>query len=89
MEHYARIIQAGQAPDQRVDALEAGLRRIAQEFFGDEPEDVKIRWTRQSKGFSSARLGAPHTRSLHRASTSHSRRATSLSKRSASPPSTK
>jgi len=48
---YACIIQEGQAADQRVDVLEAGLRRLAREFFGDDPTEVGIRWTRQPRGW--------------------------------------
>jgi hypothetical protein len=60
---YACIIQEGQAPDQNVEALEAGLRRIAQEFFGETPEEVEIQWNRLGKGWAWT-AGNPSTSSL-------------------------
>ena len=63
MEHYACIIQEGQAADRKVEALEAGLRRIAQEFFGDDPGAVRIRWTRLAPGWAWT-AGEPSTSSI-------------------------
>ncbi len=51
MHQYSCIIQEGQAADRSIDALEAGLRRLAREHFGDDPDDVSIRWTRQRPGW--------------------------------------
>ena len=45
MDHYACIIQEGQVADQKVDALQLGLQRLGQEFFGDDPTEVRVRWT--------------------------------------------
>ncbi len=63
MDQYACIIQEGQTADQRIDALETGLRRLAGEFFGDEPADVGIRWTRQAPGWAWT-AGLPSTSSI-------------------------
>ena len=63
MDLYTCIIQEGQAADQRVEALEAGLRRIGAEFFGDDPADVGIRWTRLAKGWAWT-AGEPSTSSI-------------------------
>ncbi len=63
MDQYACIIQAGQTADQRIEPLEAGLRRLAREFSGDDPADVGIRWTRQPKGWAWT-AGQPSTSSI-------------------------
>ena len=63
MHHYACIIQEGQAADQRIDSLEAGLKRLAQDFFGDDPAAVNIRWTRQAPGWAWT-AGEPSTSSI-------------------------
>ena len=51
MAQYACIVQEGQAPDQLREKLEEGLQRIGQEFFGDRPGDVEIRWSPVAKGW--------------------------------------
>ena len=51
VDRYACIIQEGQAAHQRMDALEVGLRKLAQEFFSDRPKEVGIRWTRLEEGW--------------------------------------
>ena len=51
MAHYSCIIQEGQSPDQLREKLEEGLRQIGREFFGDDPQDVEIRWNRFAKGW--------------------------------------
>ncbi len=51
MSHYVCTIQAGQEPERRKEALAEGLKRIGQEFFGDDPEKTEIRWNALAKGF--------------------------------------
>ena len=51
MADYACIIQAGQAPDRSRAALEAGLRRLGEQAFGDDPDAVEIAWTVIEPGF--------------------------------------
>ena len=63
MDHYACIIQEGQTADLRIDALEAGLKKLASDFFGDDPNEVGIRWTRQEKGWAWT-AGEPSTSSI-------------------------
>ena len=64
MDLYSCIIQEGQAADRKRDALEAGLRRLGQEFFGDAPEaEVGIRWTRHAPGWAWT-AGEPSTTSI-------------------------
>ena len=63
MSQYACIVQEGQAADHSTDALEAGLRRLGQRFFGDDPNDVAIRWTRQAPGWAWT-AGEPSTSSI-------------------------
>ena len=63
MDHYACIIQEGQAADRSADALEAGLQRLGQEFFGDDPAEVNVRWTRMARGWAWT-AGEPSTSSI-------------------------
>ncbi len=63
MNQFACIIQEGQAADRKADALEAGLKRLAREFFGDDPADVGIGWTRQPRGWAWT-AGQPSTSSI-------------------------
>ena len=63
MHRYACIIQAGQAADREVQALEAGLKRLGRTFFDDDPDDVEVRWTRQAKGWAWT-AGEPSTSSI-------------------------
>ncbi|MDJ0867664.1 MAG: hypothetical protein QNK03_16290 [Myxococcota bacterium] len=51
MTQYACIIQEGQRADRTREALAAGLRRIGQECFGDDPSACEIRWNVVRKGF--------------------------------------
>ena len=63
MDQYACIIQEGQIADQKCDELEAGLKRLGAEFFGDDVETVGIRWTRQPEGWAWT-AGEPSTSSI-------------------------
>lgn len=63
MDHYSCIIQEGQAADRKTDTLEAGLKKLGQTFFGDDPEEVGIRWTRQAPGWAWT-AGEPSTSSI-------------------------
>jgi hypothetical protein len=60
---YACIIQEGQAADRKQEALEAGLRTIGQECFGDDPAATAIRWNVLKKGYAWT-AGEPSTASL-------------------------
>jgi hypothetical protein len=51
MPHYACIIQAGQRAEREQARLAEGLRRLAQETFGDAPERVEIQWISVPEGF--------------------------------------
>ena len=63
MDRFACIIQEGQAADEKVAALEVGLRQLGKTFFGDDPAEVGIRWTRQPKGWAWT-AGEPSTSSI-------------------------
>ena len=63
MNHYSCILQEGQAADRKTDGLEGGLKRLGREFFGDDPAEVGIRWTRQPRGWAWT-AGAPSTSSI-------------------------
>ena len=63
MDHYSCIIQEGQAADRQSEALEEGLRGLAHEFFGDDPTEVSVRWTRQAPGWAWT-AGEPSTSSI-------------------------
>ena len=63
MPDYACIIQAGQAADERREALESGLRRIGRERLGDDPSSIEIAWTVMKSGFAWTG-GEPSTSSL-------------------------
>jgi hypothetical protein len=60
---YACIIQEGQAAQQKQEELAAGLRRIGQEAFGDEPSACEISWLVMKKGFAWT-AGEPSTSSI-------------------------
>jgi hypothetical protein len=60
---YACVIQEGQAAEREQSALAAGLRRIGQEAFGDDPAETGIRWTVVKKGFAWT-AGEPSTSSI-------------------------
>ncbi len=57
------MIQEGQAADAKRGALEAGLRRIGQECFGDDPAVAEITWRPVRRGFGFT-AGEPSTSSL-------------------------
>ena len=60
MNHYSCIIQEGQAADRATGALEAGLKRLGREFFGDEP-----RRSRHPLDASAPRLGVDRRGAQH------------------------
>jgi hypothetical protein len=60
---YACIVQQGQAPDGKRGALEEGLRRLGQEFFGEDPASIEIAWTVLKDGFAWT-AGEPSTSSV-------------------------
>ena len=51
MPHYACIIQQGQRAERERATLEVGLRRIARDSFGDDPEAVEIEWVALAPGY--------------------------------------
>ena len=63
MPHYACIVQAGQTAEREQARLAEGLKRLAQEAFGDAPERVEIRWISIPDGFGFT-AGQPSTSSL-------------------------
>ena len=63
MPHYACIIQEGQEPERKKDALAEGLKKIGQQSFGDDPEKTEIRWTSLAKGYAWT-AGEPSTSSI-------------------------
>ena len=63
MDQYACIIQEGQGADRNQEAIEAGLKRLAREFFGDDPDEVGIRWTKLAPGWAWT-AGEPSTSSI-------------------------
>lgn len=63
MPTYVCLIQEGQAPQQKREALAAGLLRIGQESFGDEPSATEISWIVIGKGFGWT-AGEPSTSSI-------------------------
>lgn len=63
MPDYVCMIQNGQPPHQKQPELERGLRRIAQDFFGDYPDAVTFRWTVIDDGFAFT-AGAPSKSSI-------------------------
>jgi hypothetical protein len=60
---YACIIQEGQAPHRKQEALAEGLRRIGRESFGDVPDATDISWIVMKPGFAWT-AGEPSTSSL-------------------------
>lgn len=63
MDLYSCTIQEGQAADRNAGALEAGLKQLAHRFFGEDPDEVAIRWTRQPAGWAWT-AGEPSTSSI-------------------------
>ena len=63
MPDYACIIQEGQAAHQKQEVLEAALRRIGEESFGDDPSATGFSWIVVKKGFAWT-AGEPSTSSL-------------------------
>jgi hypothetical protein len=60
---YACIIQEGQSAHQKQEGLEAGLRRIGAESFGDDPSATEISWIVMKRGFAWT-AGEPSTSSI-------------------------
>jgi phenylpyruvate tautomerase PptA (4-oxalocrotonate tautomerase family) len=63
MAHYACIVQAGQTPEREQARLAQALAQLAQETFGDPPEQVEIQWISVPEGFGFT-AGQPSTSSL-------------------------
>ena len=63
MPQYACIIQDGQPPHRKQDALAEGLQRIGRESFGDEPDSFEIKWIVVPRGFAWT-AGEPSTSSI-------------------------
>lgn len=63
MADYVCMIQEGQTPESRKDALADGLRSIGVEHFGDVPEKIEIRWVPLAKGYAFT-AGKPSTSSI-------------------------
>lgn len=63
MPDYLCMVQEGQAADRLRAPLEAGLRRLAAETFGDVSEAVDVRWLPIREGFGFT-AGKPSTSSL-------------------------
>ena len=60
---YACIIQEGQAAEREKAPLEAALRVLGEERFGDDPADTEVDWVVMKKGFAWT-AGEPSTTSL-------------------------
>lgn len=60
---YACIIQEGQSAHEKQEALEAGLRDIGRECFGDDPSATQISWNVLKRGYAWT-AGEPSTTSL-------------------------
>jgi hypothetical protein len=63
MLRYACMIQADQSPHRNQVALEAGLRKIGAECFGDDPEETQFQWIVLEQGWAWT-AGEPSTSSL-------------------------
>jgi phenylpyruvate tautomerase PptA (4-oxalocrotonate tautomerase family) len=63
MPHYACMVQEGQVADRSRDRLAEGLARLAAETFGQDPNEVEIRWVPIREGFGFT-AGKPSTSSL-------------------------
>jgi hypothetical protein len=57
------MIQEGQEPDRKREALAAGLRKLAQQTFGEAADAVEIRWLPIAKGYAWT-AGKPSTTSI-------------------------
>ena len=51
MAQYVCMIQEGQEPDRRREALANGLRNLANRTFGEAADAVEIRWVPIAKGY--------------------------------------
>ncbi len=60
---YTCIIQEGQAAEREKATLEAELRAIGVERFGDDPSDTEVDWVVMKKGWAWT-AGEPSTSSL-------------------------
>lgn len=63
MAEYVCMIQEGQEPDRKREALAARLRDLAHRTFGVDPDAVEIRWLPIAKGYAWT-AGEPSTSSL-------------------------
>ena len=63
MPDFACIIHEGQSAHHEQATLEAGLRRIGQECFGDDPSATEFSWIVMKKGFAWT-AGEPSTSSI-------------------------
>ena len=63
MPDFACIIQEAQSAHHEQAKLEAGLRRIGQECFGDDPSQTEFSWIVMKKGFAWT-AGEPSTSSI-------------------------
>jgi hypothetical protein len=60
---YVCMIQEGQEPDRRREALANGLRNLAHRTFGEDADAVEIRWVSIAKGYAWT-AGEPSTTSI-------------------------
>ncbi len=63
MAEYACIVQEGQEPERRRDALAAGLKELGRRAFGDDPERIQVQWIPIRRGFAWT-AGEPSTSSI-------------------------
>lgn len=63
MPQYACMVQEGQIAEHSRERLTDGLKRLAEETFGDVPAEVEIRWVTIRAGFGFT-AGKPSTSSL-------------------------
>jgi len=60
---FVCMIQEGQEPDRKREALAAGLRNLAHRTFGEDADAVEIRWLPIAKGYAWT-AGEPSTTSI-------------------------
>ena len=63
MAHYRCLIQEGQTADRMRGELEARLRSLAEETFGEAPADVEVGWQVVKQGYGWT-AGEPSSTSL-------------------------
>ena len=63
MPHYACMIQTGQEPDRQKSTLTARLTELGEKTFGDDPDEVEIKWIHLEKGYAWT-AGEPSTSSI-------------------------